>query len=126
MSLVASVTPEYARDLTDRIKASMAASITLPRPPALVGASPPSCRVYFIQIGNDGPIKIGTTSHAVSSRLKTLQTANPYALRLLGSVSGDREDEVRWHCRFDAVRMSGEWFHPSARLLKAIRHELSL
>lgn len=82
--------------------------------------------VYFIQQGDDGPIKIGVASSS-EQRLAALQSSNPAPLRLLGEMSvGDdwfvaREVELRWHERFRSDRLSGEWFASSPELLEEIR-----
>jgi hypothetical protein len=69
--------------------------------------------VYFIQVEENGPIKIGYTSLEVSIRLATLQSANHQELRLLGFIMGDRvlESELQGQCA-DA-RIRGEWFWPT-------------
>ena len=67
--------------------------------------------VYFIQQGDTGPIKIGTTVLALlDSRLKQLQTSSPLPLRLLGVMEGGHNLERRFHERFASHRMAGEWF----------------
>ena len=72
--------------------------------------------VYFIRIGEDGPIKIGLTDD-VKRRLEQLQTANPEALRLIACVPGDRRLEAHLHRRFTSDRINGEWFRPGTDLL---------
>lgn len=76
-------------------------------------------RVYFIQCGTHGPIKIGT-ARDIGSRMDTLQTASPYLLRLLTSIPGDHAVERDMHLRFAADRLHGEWFMPSAALVAFI------
>lgn len=68
-------------------------------------------RVYFIQAGEDGPIKVGSAAKP-HSRLKELQTSSPYKLRLLGSVPGGYVEERRLHRLFGYFRLHGEWFEP--------------
>jgi hypothetical protein len=75
--------------------------------------------VYFIQIRDDGPIKIGWSANA-RERLVTLQTACPDRLRLVGSISGTVDDERGLHARFEALRRVGEWFDPGPTLLAFI------
>lgn len=73
---------------------------------------PPGSRggvVYFIQSGEDGPIKIGW-SEDVIRRLAELQTANAHPLRVLGTVPGTLQDEATMHQRFAHLRMEAEWF----------------
>lgn len=75
--------------------------------------------VYFIQAGEDGPVKIGTAED-VAARLSELQTGSPAPLQLLGYVSGGRADEQMLHRRFAALRMRGEWFSPAPELIDFI------
>ena len=60
---------------------------------------------YFIS--NGIYVKIGKTQD-VAARLKSLQTGSPVPLRLLGYVSGDREQE--FHHKYANHRLRGEWF----------------
>lgn len=64
--------------------------------------------VYFIG-GERGPVKIGTAID-VNKRLAALQTAHPFPLKVLTSISGGRELEAYFHVRFGAHRIGGEWF----------------
>lgn len=75
--------------------------------------------VYAIQQGIGGPIKIGLTK-SVETRLKSLQTANPFPLRLLGTIVGNDLTEAHLHQFFDEYRLVGEWFHPSKECLQLI------
>ena len=77
--------------------------------------------VYFIQCGDDGPIKIGVASD-LDKRLAGLQTANHQELFLLGFIpTADAEEmEEFLHVQFDEARVRGEWFEPSRRLLDYI------
>jgi hypothetical protein len=60
--------------------------------------------IYFIQSGEDGPIKIGF-SNQPDRRLPELQTGNPRAL-----IPGDTSVERQLHTRFEPARIRGEWF----------------
>jgi hypothetical protein len=73
-------------------------------------------RVYFIQAGEDGPIKIGCAVD-VPRRLKVLQTGNVEVLRLLCDFEGGPEEERRLHRLFAGHHLRGEWFRPSIELL---------
>lgn len=72
--------------------------------------------VYFVQAGDDGPIKIGFAKNPVN-RLPGLQVNNPARLRPLGQLEGDKTTERELHARFIGTRISGEWFEPSPDLL---------
>jgi hypothetical protein len=77
--------------------------------------------IYFIQQGSDGPIKIGHTGfESVSSRIKALQTASPFMLRLLVTMEGDLEKEKILYSQFKAYRLHGEWFQPCVEVLAYI------
>lgn len=71
--------------------------------------------VYFVQV-EDGPIKIGTTTN-LPGRLDELQVAQPQRLDLLAVVPGGRAEESGLHKLFEADRIRGEWFRPTATLL---------
>ena len=80
--------------------------------------------VYFIrEEGDDGLIKIGTTTGNPHSRKSALQTGNPRPLRLLVSIPGGPTEEKALHERFAAERVRSEeqigteWFRPSPMLL---------
>ena len=72
---------------------------------------------YFIQAGDDGPIKIGRASD-VHRRLKELQTASHERLRLLAVIRGDHERSMHKFC--GDSRLHGEWFRPTARVWRCI------
>lgn len=77
-------------------------------------------KLYFIQAGLDGPIKIGRAVDP-RQRLAQLQTASPYELRLL--ASWDIEDgisELAVHARFEDAHLRGEWFEPVPELLRFV------
>lgn len=75
--------------------------------------------VYFVQVGEEGPIKIGVAGK-VDNRVNAIQTSNYQDIRLIGMTPGDEEDERRWHDRFAKHSISGEWFSPHPDLLDAI------
>lgn len=76
-------------------------------------------RVYFIQAVTGGPIKIGVAVN-VRERLKKLQMGNPSLLCVLATMPGAREDELYLHAEFACSRVRGEWFEPTARLLRLV------
>jgi hypothetical protein len=65
--------------------------------------------VYFVQVGDDGPIKIGTAMRP-QKRLMGLQGANPKKLHLRAFIQGGRREERVLHDRFADGRIRGEWF----------------
>lgn len=71
--------------------------------------------VYFVQSGDDGPIKIGWTQD-IERRIAELQTANAHPLQLLGEVPGTLRDEAAMHARFGHLRMEAEWFRNSLEI----------
>jgi Meiotically Up-regulated Gene 113 (MUG113) protein len=65
--------------------------------------------VYFIQAGDDGPVKIGWAKQP-AKRIAQLQTGHHVALNLLRLVDGDLRDEARFHKAFREQRIVREWF----------------
>jgi hypothetical protein len=65
--------------------------------------------VYFIQAGENGPIKIGWSENP-EMRLAQLQGAHHEDLSLLLTVNGDKALEGRLHFRLEQHRLRGEWF----------------
>jgi hypothetical protein len=70
--------------------------------------------VYFIRMGDDGPIKIGK-AHDPAKRLFSLQTGNPLELKMLLLVRNS-ELEPAFHEKFWDYRIRGEWFYPDESL----------
>lgn len=76
--------------------------------------------VYFVQAGEDGPIKIGYAGN-VAARVADLQVACPQELRFLAMLAeGTKADEAKFHLEFAADLVRGEWFNPSPALLSLI------
>lgn len=76
--------------------------------------------IYFIQMANF--VKIGVSNN-VNSRLKTLQTANPIKLKLLGTIPGNHKTEKTLHEEFKSQKISlggSEWFCFDGKLKWAI------
>lgn len=88
------------------------------------GFRPARGHIYFIQAGEDGPIKIGFSKDP-DSRLRTLQTAHTAKLKMLHHQVGTKADEGRLHHRFKNIRIKGEWFEASPSLLDFIRKRKS-
>lgn len=76
--------------------------------------------VYFVQAGEDGPIKIGVSNEPLS-RMAEMQTCMPHTLRMLAFHPGTRAEEQSLHKRLAAFRIRGEWFHPCEEVLAALR-----
>ena len=76
--------------------------------------------VYFIQSGDDGPIKVGF-SYDVYRRLVALQTANPTTLRVIAWFTGTEADEHATHSRLNQHRIRGEWFTPHTDVVELAR-----
>ena len=71
--------------------------------------------IYFIQCGENGPIKIGQTGD-VEKRISQLQTGCPYELKLLWTYHGNSWKEEEVHEALEAENIRGEWFHPSSNV----------
>ena len=66
--------------------------------------------VYFIQQGS-GPVKIGVAAR-VSSRFSSIQSHNPFPLRVRTIIPGSFKLEETLHNYFSEARCAGEWFDP--------------
>lgn len=94
--------------------------------------------VYFIQAGDSQAVKIGTTIEPLEKRMRTLQTANHTALRLIGAIDLTRIEHLeadgrvqyaqlaRWmeskiHAKFAENRIRGEWFSLTEEFAAYIR-----
>jgi len=75
--------------------------------------------IYFVRAGAKGPVKIGYAV-SVAERVALLQTGNHLPLLLLGVYPGTVALESMLHAKFARERIRGEWFKPSARLLRYI------
>jgi len=65
--------------------------------------------IYFIQAGEDGPVKIGRAKDPVA-RLAGLQTGSSERLYIRAVLDEPDECEEYLHDILDAVRVKGEWF----------------
>ena len=65
--------------------------------------------IYFIQAGDDGPVKIGFATD-VRARIKVIQTNSPEKLSLIRQIDGDVPVERWFHKQFNDRRLNGEWF----------------
>lgn len=76
--------------------------------------------IYFIQEGDDGPIKIGKAG-AVERRLKSLQTAHHKELSILQVISGGAERESKIKNDLVKFKIKGEWFQPVPEVFEYMR-----
>lgn len=79
-------------------------------------------KVYFVIEKHTGRLKIGKTTKDPKSRLKELSTGSSSPLVLIGWVETDNYDkkEKELHCKFNHLRIHGEWFSPGAELVDAV------
>ena len=75
--------------------------------------------VYFIEAIGLKKIKVGY-SKDVESRLRQLQTAMPFEMRILASVPGTIALESEIHRLFAKTRVRGEWFEDTEKLREYI------
>lgn len=84
-------------------------------------ASTPIPIVYFVQMGEDGPVKIGRTEGDPLYRLGDLQTGSPYSLHLLGVIPVCfYYEETGLHRHFRHHAMRGEWFASGGDLIRFV------
>lgn len=86
-------------------------------PPRLVAADA-WCYVYVVGAGE--MVKVGRAKD-VAARMKTLQGAQPFPLRLIVAVPGHPSLEAAIHERFSNLRAEGEWFRLDPELKMFIR-----
>lgn len=78
--------------------------------------------VYFLQVGNNGPVKIGCSERATAwDRFDSIQTGHYEPLRMLAILEGGRTMEKALHALFRPYRMRGEWFKPDGDFKKVLR-----
>lgn len=75
--------------------------------------------VYFLRLGDEGPIKIGFAQD-LSRRLSSMRTGTPQEVVLLAAMPGTLADEEALHARFAHLRRKREWFEPGEDLLAFI------
>ena len=103
------------QDLTySEVKALLANGVLPNQDFAFHGAS-----VYFAHDEERGLVKIGV-SNRVGIRLEELERASGSALKLLGTIRGNRATEIQQHVRFSKWRVRGEWFEASPEVLEDI------
>jgi transcriptional regulator with XRE-family HTH domain len=77
-------------------------------------------RVYFLQCLPAGPIKIGVVFADLRQRITEIQVNCPFPLKLLGTVPGDKTEELRIQRLLAEWNKRGEWFEPHPRCLSII------
>lgn len=80
--------------------------------------------VYFVRIGDDGPVKIGFTREGPAKRIAQLQQSCPWKLRMMGFVAGSKHHERALQERLQKHRMEGEWFAPHREVITLINNVL--
>ena len=76
--------------------------------------------IYFIQEGDDSPIKIGKAK-SVEQRLKTLQISHHKELNILQVIPGSTERETKILKDLNKFKIKGEWFQPSKEVFEYMR-----
>lgn len=79
---------------------------------------------YAVQVGTDGPIKLGFTRNGADARVASLQQASPYVLTLIAQWPATERHEKRLHSDLAAYRLRGEWYHPVAPVKDRILTEV--
>ena len=77
--------------------------------------------IYFVQMGEGGPIKIGYFS-CPRGRVKSLSNNWPYEPIVLSVVVGDRCAEREIFKSLKDYRLRGEWFKPATEVFDFIRN----
>lgn len=75
--------------------------------------------IYLAKSGDY--FKIGyTCGRKADSRIKNMQTGNPYPITLVGLWEGSMNDEAALHAQFAHRRLHGEWFSLTADDIAAL------
>jgi hypothetical protein len=74
--------------------------------------------IYAIQVGEDGPIKVGATAN-LQRRLSNLQCSSPTPLRLVDSLPFQKGLERRLHNHLRGHHVRGEWFRSAPDVVAA-------
>lgn len=77
--------------------------------------------IYFVQAGENGPIKIGHANR-VHLRIDSLQTGCPDELILIRAVDLNHETEWDMHRLFKNSHIRGEWYKRTDKLLGFIEN----
>lgn len=77
--------------------------------------------IYFLRAkSGDGCIKIGYSTNT-EQRLLSFMSWSPIPLEIILAIPGTSRLECNIHSCFADTHSHGEWFHPSQRLLDAIK-----
>lgn len=69
--------------------------------------------VYLIQAGDNGPIRLGTTTdRGLRRHIAALQKGNAEQLAVLDLFDGDERLERRLHVTFTDQHVRGDWYSP--------------
>jgi len=79
--------------------------------------------MYFLQVGKDGPIKIGWTSGNVWGRVRALQQSSPEQLFWIGARPAKHDDEQAAHKLLANSRKRSEWFFPTQEVLAFVAEQ---
>lgn len=91
-----------------------------PRQLASLAGPNTASRIYFLQVDDAGPIKIGVTDGPLRRRISDLQVGCPWPLRPLGELIGHPRLETVLHEHLSRYRISGEWFAPDPVVLETV------
>lgn len=80
-------------------------------------------KIYFLQVGMDGPIKIGFAKTNAEKRIRGLMSISPHTLRWIGVFDGTLLDEKQAHTLLRYSWLRGEWFHPTAEVLAFVEQK---
>lgn len=75
--------------------------------------------IYFVQAGEDGPIKIGHAKNVVA-RFGVLQSSHYEKLYLRGTMPGGPAAERAMRRRLTRHLIRGEWFRPDPAVLYVV------
>ena len=112
LELIRGVVKDVVKEALRRVRDLDDVDASIDDEPAPRSIPAPATLVYFVQVGESGPIKIGKTND-VSARIRSLQTAQAEELRLIATISVDEWPEWKLHQLFAEHRLRGEWFEPA-------------
>lgn len=79
--------------------------------------------IYFLQLGNNGPVKIGITKY-LEPRIQSMQSCIPIPLQLVLTLRGNRLLEKKLHDRFAKHKIQGEWYELGNELRDFINEQI--